>query len=317
MQGDFPQKTGVWKEEKQGEKDTQKWCGMYEYLFGTRPEKPVFNVGAREEFEHVYGRFACVFDVNAPSDVDAEKHAECFKYTKGKRDAGFLTDHGNLSAAFSAYRKFLDWREAQNKPEDKKDELPPNVDRLSVALKLFAEKRSVVKPGGWDSYDAWTKSVRSEFVAVDESLANSPGFDYLDYIRKYSVSGFVANTSYASHSENEKRGVLRFLKEQFNGPKPASWYIDPANRLVVDGNQVKGMSPKAMLYFMSELHPEEFAAWTEPTYEQLEFLGLHKGAAPSDLTIETYEDCKAKQQLIVAKMKELKIGGSVKMTTKI
>ena len=184
------------------------------------------------------------------------------------------------------------------------------VDRLSIALKLFADKRSVVKPGGWNSYDAWTKSVRSEFVAVDESLANGPGFDYLDYIRKYSVSGFVANTSYASHSENEKRGVLRFLNEQFNSPKPASWYIDPANRLVVDGNLVKGMSPKAMLYFMSELHPEEFAAWTEPTYEQLEFLGLHKGAAPSDLTIETYEDCKAKQQLIVAKMKELKIGKS-------
>jgi hypothetical protein len=184
---------------------------------------------------------------------------------------------------------------------------PPTVDRLSIALKLFAAKRSIVKPGGWDSYDAWTKSVRSEFVAVDDSLANGPGFDYLDYIRKYSVSGFVANTSYASHSEDEKRGVLRFLKEQFNSPKPASWYIDPANRLVVDGNQVKGMSPKAMLYFMSELHPEEFAAWTEPTYEQLEFLGLHKGAAPSDLTIETYEDCKAKQQLIVAKMKDLKI----------
>ena len=75
------------------------------------------------------------------------------------------------------FHYFDKWREAQKKQEDKKDEPPPAIDRLSIALKLFAAKRSLVKPGGWDSYDAWTKSVRSEFVAVDESLANGPGFD--------------------------------------------------------------------------------------------------------------------------------------------
>ena len=48
------------------------------------------------------------------------------------------------------------------------------ADLLTVALKLFAEKRSNDTPGGvWDSYDAWTKSVRSEFVLVDESLLSN------------------------------------------------------------------------------------------------------------------------------------------------
>lgn len=183
-----------------------------------------------------------------------------------------------------------------------------NVDRLTVALKLYAEKRAVDRPGGWASYDEWTHGVRSDFVAVDESLLADPTFNYLAYIRKYTVSGFVANTSFARHTSDEKREVLKFLKGQKDLPNPASWYIDEANRLVVGGSQVKGMSPKAVLYFMSELHPEEFAAWTEPTYEQLAFLGLHKGATPSDLTIETYEDCKSKQQQIVARMKELGIG---------
>ena len=288
---------------------------MYEYLLGTRPEKPVFSIGTREEFERIYGKFACIFEVDAPSDVDAEKHAECFKYTKGKRDAGFLTDHGNLSAAFNAYRKFLEWREAQKKPKDKDDEPPPNVDRLSVALKLFAEKRSVDKPSGWSSYDDWTKGVRTEFVAVDEVLLDDSSFDYLAYIRKFGISWQVANTKFAAHSDEEKRAVLKFLKGHKDSPKSASWYIDDANRLVVNENQVKGMSPKAMLYFMSELHPEEFAVWTEPTYEQLAYLGLHKGAAPSDLTIETYEDCKAKQHQIIARMKELGIGKATEDAT--
>ena len=184
----------------------------------------------------------------------------------------------------------------------------PHVDVLTVALKMFAEKRAVDKPSGWDSYDAWTHGVRTDFVAVDESLLANPAFDYLAYIRKFAISWQVANTKFASHSDDEKHAVLKFLETQKDAPKPASWYIDVTNRLVVGGSQVKGMSPKAVLYFMSELRPEEFAAWTEPTYEQLAYLGLHKGATPNDLTIETYEDCKSKQQQIVARMKELGIG---------
>ena len=197
-------------------------------------------------------------------------------------------------------------REEEEYP--KNDAQLPTADSLTVALKMFAEKRAVDKPSGWDSYDAWTHGVRTDFVAVDESLLANPAFDYLAYIRKFAISWQVSNTKFASHSDDEKHAVLKFLKAQKDAPKPASWYIDMTNRLVVGGNQVKGMSPKAVLYFMSELHPEEFAAWTEPTYEQLAFLGLHKGATPNDLTIETYEDCKSKQQLIVARMKELGIG---------
>ena len=191
---------------------------------------------------------------------------------------------------------------------NQKDQIIFNVDRLTVALKLFAEKRAADKPSGWDSYDAWTHGVRNDFVAVDESLLVDPTFDYLGYIRKFAISWQVANTKFASHSADEQHAVLRFLKEHKDSPKPASWYIDASNRLAVGGTQVKGMSPKTVLYFMSELHPEEFAAWTEPTYDTLAFLGLHKGAAPTDLTIETYEDCKSKQQQIVARMKELGIG---------
>lgn len=197
-------------------------------------------------------------------------------------------------------------REEEEDPQN--DAQLPTADSLTVALKMFAEKRAVDKPSGWDSYDAWTHGVRTDFVAVDESLLANPAFDYLAYIRKFAISWQVANTQFAGHSDDEKRAVLRFLKEQKDSPKPASWYIDDANRLVVGGSQVKGMSTKALLYFMSELHPEEFAAWTEPTYDGLSYLGLHKGPTPSDLTIETYEDCKSKQQQIVARMKELGIG---------
>ena len=214
---------------------------------------------------------------------------------------------GYCAAAINALIKFKATFRDKN-ADGGQDCVPTHPDRMDVALKLFAEKRAVDKPSGWDSYDAWTHGVRTDFVAVDESLLANPAFDYLAYIRKFAISWQVANTKFASHSDDEKHAVLKFLETQKDAPKPASWYIDATNRLVVGGSQVKGMSPKAVLYFMSELHPEEFAAWTEPTYEQLAYLGIHKGATPNDLTIETYEDCKSKQQQIVARMKELGIG---------
>ena len=185
---------------------------------------------------------------------------------------------------------------------------PANVDRLSISLKLYAEKRAVDKPSAWGSYDAWTHGVRTEFAAVDEALLTNPAFDYKSFSRKYVFSLSVANTEFAKHSDAEKHAVLKFLKEQKDSPKSASWYIDERNRLVVGGSEVGGMSPKTVLYFMSELHPAEFAVWSKPTFEGLAFLGLHKGAAPMDLTVETYEDCKAKQRQIIARMNELGIG---------
>ena len=188
-------------------------------------------------------------------------------------------------------------------------------DRLSVALKKFAACRGTEKTEGWDNYDAWTTTVRTEFPQVRESLLDDPAFDYTAYMRKYAISWQVANTKFSTHADAEKRAVLKFLQEQKDSPKSASWYIDGANRLMVGGNPVKGMSAKTLFYFMSELRPTEFAAWTEPTYQGLAFLGLHKGSIPRDLTVETYEDCKAKQHQIVARMKELGIGKSSDDTT--
>ncbi len=150
--------------------------------------------------------------------------------------------------------------------------------------------------------------MREEFSQVAESLLDDPAFVYSDYLRKYSISWQVVNTKFAPHTDAEKHAVLKFLHDQKTTPKSVSWYVDDDNRLEVGGKRVDGMSAKTLLYFMSELRPNEFAPWTEPTYDGLVFLGLHNGSIPKGLTIETYEDCKAKQQQIVAKMKELGIG---------
>ncbi len=190
----------------------------------------------------------------------------------------------------------------------KSDESVGCGDRLTVALKLYARERGASGPTGWGSYDEWTHGVRGEFAKVNEGLVGEAGFDYGAYIRKYGISWQVANTKFSGHGEAEQRAVLGFLREQKESPKAVSWYLDEGNRLKAGGGAVSGMGAKTVLYFLSELHPGEFAAWTEPTFETLAFLGLHKGAVPKVLTMESYEDCKWKQRRIVERMGELGIG---------
>ena len=190
----------------------------------------------------------------------------------------------------------------------KSDESVGCGDRLTVALKMYARERGASGPTGWGSYDEWTHGVRDEFAKVNEGLVGEAGFDYGAYIRKYGISWQVANTKFSGHGEAEQRAVLGFLREQRESPKAVSWYLDEENRVKAGGVPVSGMGAKTVLYFLSELRPGEFAAWTEPTYETLAFLGLHKGAVPSALTMESYEDCKGKQRRIVERMREMGIG---------
>ena len=261
----------------------------------------MIQVGALDQFDEIFGPFCRIFDDSGcPEGANPDAYASCVQWVKD------VSQWACLSSAFKAYREFLEWREAQQ--TGKEEPKVAAADLLTVALKMFAEKRAVDKPSGWDSYDAWTKGVREEFSQVDESLLTKPGFDYVAYLRKFAISWQVVHTMFSSHSDEEKHEILKFLREQKESPKSVSWYIDDANRLEVGGNRVDGMSAKTLLYFMSELRPAEFAPWTEPTYEGLAFLGLHKGPAPKELTVETYEDCKAKQHQIVARMKELGIG---------
>ena len=277
---------------EQGEKDTQKWCGMYEYLFGTRPEKPVFSIGTREEFERVYGRFACVFEVNAPLDVDAEKHAECLKYTKGKRDAGFLTDHGNLSAAFSAYRKFLEWREAQNKPEDKKEELPP-VDRLGVALKLFEQHRTTWKepnrkPPDNNAYKNINTSVR-EFYGdsskwnPEELKADPEKFGDFCINRTWMLSnGSGCWSKLHGYTAEERKSFVDFLDRAIVKNEQS------LESVLAGGIAFSGITAKSVTELLMKFHPGKYCLCNKPTLRVLEFFNLLDPKVPDSYGYDGY-----------------------------
>ena len=278
------------------------WHGLYRTMYSRNAGKEVVEVGELAEFDRLYGGIVAALETKVKGE--------------GMTDEGFrravdwfwqpeVKPHTCVTSALKAYADFLKWREEHKTGEN---EAVPGKDRLTVALKMYAAARGSTGLTGWESYDAWTHGVRTEFAEVNEGLLEVEGFDYGEFIRKYGVSWQVANSKFSGHSVAEKRAVLGFLREQREVPKAVSWYLEEGNRLAVGGRPVAGMGAMTVLYFLSELRPEEFAAWTEPTYEMLGFLGLHKGGVPRTLSVEAYEDCKGKQGRIVGRMRELGIG---------
>lgn len=190
---------------------------------------------------------------------------------------------------------------------DAKIEARENV--LTIALECFRAERDKVKaPAGWNNFDEWAKAARVAFDDVDETKATDPNFDYAKFMRQFAISVQVANTKFAGHSVDEKAAVLKFLHEQKMEPQIVTRYLDEAHRPKVNGVDVKGMGVTATLFFMMEIHPSLYASWSDMTYDSLSKVGLHNGPIPSKLTLQSYDDCKAKQCQVLAKMKEMGIG---------
>ncbi len=127
------------------------WHGLREYLYGEKPGKSIYAVTDSHELIKYYGEIDRLFaKIAEPGPLDVKRFNECRAWADSK------DNNRAVRAAWIQYKDFMKWRDAQQSTE----ELPKNVDLLSVALKLFAEKRAVDTTEVWDNYNQWTHSVR-------------------------------------------------------------------------------------------------------------------------------------------------------------
>ena len=182
-------------------------------------------------------------------------------------------------------------------------------DKLTVALKVF-QKGRVTKTGleGWKTFDDWAK--KAEHVAgqaVDVNLAENPE-TYAEFMKNFAIMPMTARL-FSRHTLEERQAVLEYLQEQQQHPHTVEWYLDEKNLPTsASGVHCDGFGPKVVLYAMLRLHPTKFVAWSKMIYSSLVLVGLHKGSQPKELTVETYADCKAKCDKVLARMHEMGIG---------
>lgn len=274
------------------------WHGLYHVMYGHDAEKRVIEIGNVVEFDRLYRDIIVALEQKVigkgMTEDGFEKATKWFWRPEVK-------PHTCITSALNAYRDFLKWREKQSESESAAE--PSNVDRLTVALKLFQEAREAAGPNGWTSYDAWAKAARETFAKVDAGMLIAADFDYAEFARKFVYNPTVANAYFKDHDANEKTEVGNFIAQNRQTPKAASWYLEKDNL-----PKVKGFGVGCALNFMMKVRPAEFATYSPMIDKALVSVGLLAKPLPDVPTVESYEQSKALQGQVLAKMHELGIG---------
>lgn len=255
------------------------WNGVYEFVYGKKPAKHVLEIATAAELDEIYGEFLKVYaakDNPMPEGVSAANWNKVRAWVKADKAKGRSSVILHESA-FKKYRQFLEWRGANG----------------------------VAKggPNGWASYDAWAKAARVMFAKVDAGMLVAADFDYTDFARMFVYNPTVANVFFKDHEEDEKSEVGNFISQNRQTPKAASWYLEKDNL-----PKVKGLGVGCALNFMMKVRPVEFATYSPMIDKALMSVGLLAKPLPPEPTVESYEQCKALQGQILAKMHELKVG---------
>ena len=133
------------------------WYNMYHFLYGCDGSS-VFTVSEESELKKRYANIIAAVNLeNAPEGVDVNKFNEVKAWCQEPK----TKKSGWIKSAFNRYFDFLEWRKVR------KNKVEPKVstsDLLSVALKMFTEKR---KEGEWcsDKTDGDANKPRKGLVA--------------------------------------------------------------------------------------------------------------------------------------------------------
>lgn len=215
-----------------------------------------------------------MFEKEVPAGIDVNKHEECYKYTKGPRDAAYLTDHGNLSAAFNAYRKFLQWREEQQKK--KEEPKLDTADLLTVALKMFDKERKAS-----DKHNKYADFARTWFADYTPQKLKD---DFATFQRDLIWSGLVRMQVKADYAYVDKLADL--LDDLKRDPRPLAYYLGDEFKAKMD--ECPGIGISTIVDMLMKMHPDEYCAYTDMMHSSLKMLGLLPADASTKLNSENY-----------------------------
>lgn len=176
-----------------------------------------------------------------------------------------------------------------------------NESLLSIALHIFAKQRDKIPCEWWNNYDDHVKQTRALYSSIDEKIIVSQSFDYENFV--HFIFSSRARQTFSRFDNSQKKLIGKFLREERSCPHAISWYINPENKIPIEG-----IGPGIMLNFMMKIRPEEFASYSGMVDFSMHFLGLLQEDSFGDLNVENYETCKALQQKILQKMHAFGIG---------
>ena len=197
----------------------------------------------------------------------------------------------------------------------KKDELPPNVDRLSIALKLFAEKRKETGDGGWlDVGRSVNARIREYFDPLTESAIKS--FDASKIAELFcgfkDADGKTFETMWSGKNgqgwghikpadEQAVKDIVDFLVELKTDAGISSRFLQKGFK------HPKGFGSSVITELLMKFHPGSCVKHGERSHDALAWLGFVDFPWSSDYSETDYKVVCGAAAKILQKMQSMKI----------
>lgn len=279
-----------------GEKTNSTWPGVYVYLFGSKSPKEVVQIGTLNQYDEMFGPFCRIFDDSGcPKGANPNAYAECVQWVKD------VSQWACLSSAFKAYREFLEWREEQQK---KKEELPvmPAPDRLTIALKVFAEKRYETEWQDKTRKDSYQNIYDMAAMTPEQIAAGSLDDFYNDFLLKIWAFKNGGSRRYGQLDEAGRKAYRKFVVDLKTQLKSFDAYFPP------DPKCPDGMGVGVLTELMTRFWPKSCCNYNASLiHDALVTLGMAEGDFVWPKTPSIYQDFMGKCATILRKMEQMKL----------
>ena len=273
------------------------WHGLREYLYNEKPTKKIYSVDSLAELDELYGGLDRIFRQDGEAgELDPQRFKECKDWVDSP------ANHNSVRAAWGMYKRFMEWHESRQKKKNVPQLVPPAVDCLSIALKIFAEKRYEEDWQGKTSSEEH-QSIYSMSDLTPEKLAEGTLDDfYNSFLLKVWVFKNGGSRKYAQLDEAEKADYRKFVVELKTQLKGFDSYFPPNTKCPA------GMGVGMLTELMMRFWPKSCCSYNKLlVHDALVTLGMAEGDFVWPKTPSIYQDFMGKCATILRKMEQMKL----------
>lgn len=272
------------------------WHGLREHLYNEKPTRRIYEVNSCAELNALYAGIDRIFGSDStPGTFDPQRFNDCWTWAHDP------SNHNSVSAAWNLYKQFMQWREAQKKKEE-----PPPVmhaaDRLTIALKFFAEKRYETEWQDKTRKDGYQNIYDMAVMTPEQIAAGSLDDFYNDFLLKIWAFKNGGSRRYGQLDEAGRKAYRQFVVDLKTQLKSFDSYFPP-NTQCPDGMGV-GVLTELMMRFW----PKSCCNYNASLiHEALVTLHMAEGDFVWPKTPSVYQDFMGKCATILLKMEQMKL----------
>ena len=273
------------------------WHGLREYLYNEKPPKKIYEVNSRVELDEVYAGIDRIFGSDStPGTFDPQRFNDCWTWAHDP------ANHNSVSAAWNLYKQFMQWREERQKKQEGPQATLPVADRLSIALKVFAEKRYEAEWQDKTRIDGYQNIYDMAAMTPEQIAAGSLDDFYNDFLLKIWAFKNGGSRRYGQLDEAGRKAYRQFVVDLKTQLKSFDSYFPP-NTQCPDGMGV-GVLTELMMRFW----PKSCCNYNASLiHEALIVLHMAEGDFVWPKTPSVYQDFMGKCATILLKMEQMKL----------